>query len=321
MALIAAGFSKKSRRFAASESVTITSVRPSAYQRRVLEIFKSGRNNLIDCYKTYKIKDPSIIGKVKFQLDILKSGKVQKVKPIKIFDSKGNFKSVVSCIAKPIQRWNFKSLSLRRDIHLNLHFSFITFLPSGGGVRKPLIYLYPPTKMPIRVKLDLLGARLHTTYPAYDPKIGGWDVVAHPNGKIIDSKNNLEYSYLFWNAVLDTQLQTKADKGFVIKGSDTASFLRKTLSEMGLNPKEYNEFIVYWLPKMEKNSYNFIKFVDKEYADLAPLKTEPAFDSLLRVFMVFQPVAQYFEVQPQVFRKFERKGLTVVEWGGLAKEF
>ena len=42
-------------------------------------------------------------------------------------------------------------------------------------------------------------------------------------------------------------------EGFVVKGSDSAEFLRETLSQMGLTPKEYNEFIVYWAPKLQEN--------------------------------------------------------------------
>ena len=43
-------------------------------------------------------------------------------------------------------------------------------------------------------------------------------------------------------------------EGFVVKGSESAEFLRETLSQMGLTPKEYNEFIVYWAPKSSKDN-------------------------------------------------------------------
>ena len=42
-------------------------------------------------------------------------------------------------------------------------------------------------------------------------------------------------------------------RGFVVRGSDTAAFLREKLAYMGLTPREYNEFIVYWLPRMQNN--------------------------------------------------------------------
>ena len=42
-------------------------------------------------------------------------------------------------------------------------------------------------------------------------------------------------------------------EGFCVKGEDTAAFLEDALSKLGLNRKEANEFIVYWLPLMEQN--------------------------------------------------------------------
>jgi len=40
---------------------------------------------------------------------------------------------------------------------------------------------------------------------------------------------------------------------------------------------------------------------------MAPLKTEPSFDSLLRVFMVVKPLKKPIDIKPQTFEKFERK--------------
>ncbi|MBU3143847.1 hypothetical protein [Clostridium sp. CF012] len=47
-------------------------------------------------------------------------------------------------------------------------------------------------------------------------------------------------------------------KGFVVKGSETEKFLQEKLEYLGLTPKEYNEFIVYWLPVMKENKYNLL---------------------------------------------------------------
>ena len=53
------------------------------------------------------------------------------------------------------------------------------------------------------------------------------------------------------------------EKGYVISGKDTAEFLEKKLAELGLNRKEANDFIVYWLPRMQQNSYNLITFQEE----------------------------------------------------------
>lgn len=178
---------------------------------------------------------------------------------------------------------------------------------------KPVIYLYPPKTEEVKVQLQYKGELL-STYPTYDPILQGWDVIAHPDGTLTNIADGREYSYLFWEGLYPFKIDQT--RGFVMKGSDTLSFLQTTLAEMGLTPREYNEFIVYWLPKMEHNPYNFIQFVGSEYTQSAPLTIIPKPDSMLRVFMAFKPLAHYETVTPQQIQPFERKGFTVVEWGG-----
>jgi hypothetical protein len=102
----------------------------------------------------------------------------------------------------------------------------------------------------------------------------------------------------------------------VVLGSETRAFLQEKLAEIGLTPREYNEFIVYWYPKMKDNPYNLIHFAGEQYTDTAPLTTTPPADSLLRVFMVLKPPTKPVDITPQTFEPFERTGFTVVEWGG-----
>jgi hypothetical protein len=105
-------------------------------------------------------------------------------------------------------------------------------------------------------------------------------------------------------------------KGFVVKGDDTADFLRNKLEYMGLIPKEYNEFIVYWLPKMQNNPYNLIAFQNEIYTDHAELKIAPEPDSILRVFMAYKPLEEAVSIEEQALEPFQREGFTVIEWGG-----
>ena len=176
---------------------------------------------------------------------------------------------------------------------------------------KPVIYLYPEREMEVRVQLDYDG-KLDATYPAYPE--GGWHVTARPDGTLIDKSDGREYSYLFWDGFYDNKFDFS--KGFIVKGEDTARFLQDTLAAMGLTPREYNEFIVYWLPKMRNNAYNLIAFQGAGYTDHARLTITPKPDSLLRVFMAFKSVPYPYPIPPQTFPKFERRGFTVVEWGG-----
>ena len=77
-----------------------------------------------------------------------------------------------------------------------------------------------------------------------------------------------------------------------------------------------NEFIVYWLPLMEHNKYNFISFQSEAYTNSAKLNITPTPDSLLRVFMTYVPLDEAIDIEPQQLSTFERTGFTVVEWGG-----
>ena len=106
------------------------------------------------------------------------------------------------------------------------------------------------------------------------------------------------------------------EKGFVVRGVDITEFLREKLAGIGLTPGEMNEFIVFWAPRMKNNKYNLISFAQEEYAETAALEIKPAPDSMLRVFMVYRPLDEPVEIQAQEIRPFERKGFTVVEWGG-----
>lgn len=176
---------------------------------------------------------------------------------------------------------------------------------------KPVIYLYPEDETDVEVKLDFNGD-LTCTYPDYGD---GWRVTAYPDGKLVDKATGKEYSYLFWEGVSDVEYDMS--RGFVVKGEDTADFLQEKLVEIGLTPREYNEFIVYWLPKMQENPYNLITFQTDVYTDNAKLTVSPEPDCLLRVFMAYQALEEEIEIEaPEAFEPFVREGFTVVEWGG-----
>lgn len=179
--------------------------------------------------------------------------------------------------------------------------------------KKPVIYLYPSKETDVSVKVLYKGDLTHT-YPEYG---NGWKVRAYPDGKILNAVDGKEYSYLFWEGVSKKPVVYDWSKGFVVEGKDVREFLQKVLSEKGLTPKEYNEFIVYWYPKLKDNTYNLIHFASQEeYDDNAPLVIEPQPQSVLRIFMAYKSLPEPVLVTPQEIVPFERKGFTVVEWGG-----
>jgi len=177
-----------------------------------------------------------------------------------------------------------------------------------GG--KPVIYLYPTTEQTVSVKLDFKGV-LTCTYPDYQDE---WKVKAEPDGRLTNMADNKEYSYLYWEGIYNNKWDMS--KGFVVKGTETERFLQEKLEYLGLTPKEYNEFIVYWLPILQKNKYNLVTFAGKDYESIAQLKITPQPDSILRVMMLFKPLSEPIKISEQELKPFVRKGFTVVEWGG-----
>ncbi len=177
---------------------------------------------------------------------------------------------------------------------------------------KPVIYLYPEQETDVHVELELIGSDLATTYPKYN---NGWDVVAYPDGTLLNKADGTHHKYLFWDS---TNCRTRFDfsKGFCVAGSDTESFLKEKLTYMGLTEQEMNEFIVYWLPRMEHNAYNLITFQGDAYTESAKLNITPTPDSICRIFMAYSPLKNAVDIEPQELEAFERKGFTVVEWGG-----
>ncbi len=176
--------------------------------------------------------------------------------------------------------------------------------------KKPVIYLYPTSEQSVSVKLDYNG-ELTCTYPEYKD---GWNVIAEPDGTLTNIGDKRKYSYLYWEGI--SKNQWDMSKGFVVKGEETEEFLQEKLEYMGLTPREYNEFIVYWLPIMQENKYNLITFAGEEYENLAKLNITPKPDSILRVMMLFKSLDKPIEIEEQEIKSFERKGFTVIEWGG-----
>ena len=175
---------------------------------------------------------------------------------------------------------------------------------------KPVIYLYPTSQQTVSVKLEYKG-KLTCTYPQYKDE---WKVIAQPNGTLTNIADNREYSYLYWEGVSNSKWDMS--KGFVVKGNETEKFLQEKLEYLGLTPKEYNEFIVYWLPVMKDNKYNLITFAGEDYENIAKLKITPKPDSILRIMMVFKPLNSAIKIEEQKLSPFIRKGFSVVEWGG-----
>ncbi len=186
------------------------------------------------------------------------------------------------------------------------------YIQFSGGIEKPVIYIYPLQDTIVNVHLSLKTSTLATTYPDYGD---GWRVLAKPDGSLINLADGSHHSYLFWDSCND-RTHYDLSKGFCVRGTDTEAFLKEKLRFMGLTEPEMNDFIVYWLPKMEHNNFNLISFQTDTYEEAVGLTVTPEPDSMLRLFMAYVPLEEKVSAAPQKLEPFTRRGYTVVEWGG-----
>lgn len=184
---------------------------------------------------------------------------------------------------------------------------------------KPVLYLYPEDTMDVNVKLVLHDQEFAFSYPKYEKN--GWKVKASPDGTLYDYNSNRNYYTLFWETK-GGPIAKNLKEGFVVRGNESAEFLEEKLIDLGLNYKEANEFIIYWLPQLEQNKYNAIYFAFDEYEASSELHISPAPETVIRIMMLWQPLNEEIDIDLQILPKTpERKGFTAVEWGGTKGNF
>jgi hypothetical protein len=177
---------------------------------------------------------------------------------------------------------------------------------------KPVIYLYPTKETNVHVEVKPLGG-FTVTEPAYGTN--GWDVRATPSGKLTNLADQKAYPYLFWEGI--GYNYAKPTQGFVLKRENVQTEMKKILGRLGLNETEQKDFLEFWAPKLETKPFVFVTFIDqKEFDKIAPLTVSPKPDSVIRVFMDYTPLEKEVTVAPLNIKTPERKGFTVVEWGG-----
>ena len=189
---------------------------------------------------------------------------------------------------------------------------YFRFCIKNCQIDKPIIYIYPEESMELSIKLSN-PEKITCSYPEYD---NGWNVIANPDGTLIDKKTSRKLYSLYWEGISDNSFSNVND-GFVIKGKDTSKFLEEKLKILGLNDIEAEEFIIYWLPKMQSNKYNYIRFATTEEINkIMPLEFSVKPDTLIRILMQYKPLNKYINVNEQVLETPRRDGFVVVEWGG-----
>lgn len=197
-------------------------------------------------------------------------------------------------------------------IILRVLFSFMIMYFDYTTVDKPIIYLYPTKETEINVDLGK-SESITSSYPKY---INGWNVKAKPNGDLIDLDTGKNLYALYYENESNVDFKV-TDEGFCIKGEEVTEFLEEKLRILGLNDKEAEEFIIYWLPKLEKNKYNYIRFAtEEEINQNMPVEITPNPDTFIRVLMVYKPLNRPIDLKKQELNYVQRDGFIAVEWGG-----
>ena len=216
-------------------------------------------------------------------------------------------KIIIKDQTSPQKNLQLKTFIVEQELNLN---------PWLSPFCKPAIYLYPKEKTKVDVKINPKG-KVTLTIPNYPEN--GWKVTAYPDGKI--ESNNASYNYLYYEAKIPNELiENKTKQGYVVSYNELDSTLKTLLPKIGLNNKEENEFLDYWLKALPKSPFYFVGVVPQDLLnEISPLDLNPKPDTLIRVTLYFKPLDAKIKVDPPLIQKIERKGFTVVEWGGLFK--
>ena len=229
---------------------------------------------------------------------------------------------------RPQNEYMFLQFSLVRRLELtNDGRNFIHKRAERGESRidpatvaeKPILYLYPKDTIDVHVEIELTNHSFLFSYPEYPE--GGWYVQASPEGNLLEKNTQRNYYSLFWETEGEP-IAKDLTEGYVVSGSETRQFLEKKLDQLGLNEYEANEFLIYWLPKMEPNNYNAIHFAFESYEAISKLNITPKPDCLIRIMMLYTPLEEPIVLSPQKLNQpQERKGFVAVEWGGMMGDF
>ena len=175
-------------------------------------------------------------------------------------------------------------------------------------VYKPNIYIYPTEKTELVVKINFpIGGELETTIPEYG---NGWNITVDTTGIINDV-----YTYLFYESNQPDVWQR--NYGWFVNSENLDSFFRANLSEYGFKGHEIDDFINYWIPRLDSfSNYAIYPQTKKLIDEVIRLEFSIQPDRILRLFYVIDRQDQSPEkLKEPTIESFARKGYFVTEWG------
>lgn len=196
-------------------------------------------------------------------------------------------------------------------IAIDVYILSLFFQASRSNIMKPVLYLYPEAETNVEVKFAK-PELLTTTYPKFN---SSWNVKVKPNGDMYDTDGRYYYA-LYWEA--KGEKLNNFEEGFYVEKENAITFLEEKLNTLGLNERESNEFIMFWLPILEENEKSLVYFETTENLENKnKLIISPKPDSLLRINIHVKKVKTRTSIKEQALPHFERKGFTAIEWGGI----
>ncbi|KAN0118447.1 hypothetical protein V8E52_005177 [Russula decolorans] len=196
-----------------------------------------------------------------------------------------------------------------------------------ASVRKPVIYLYPPSRLSdVTVELLLTSSwSFSAIYPLPQTAITSgekqiaaqsltWSVEAEPDGKLVDKTSGVEVAYLYWEATANSRLVTpdasrattpvedietfdpsrpslSPEDSILLPIGKIPSYLDAALKALTLHTEARTSFITYWLPSLLKHEHIALRFITQSsYENAARMRVSPTPDVVTRVFMLFRGV-------------------------------
>lgn len=200
-------------------------------------------------------------------------------------------------------------------------------------LEKPVIYLYSNTSQPqeVAVNLSLKQGQFTEINPPFSQTNGKyngqWNTTVTNQGILIDRQY---LPSLYWESLLKpTEYQTllsaqEQQHSRIIPASMYSEYLTRELSDYGLNDIEINDFLIYWLPRLEEYPAAKIVF-DTTFLDLvSTLIIVPGPASIIRLFVHFHvytttlpSIEQYTASIKNLSTTLDRSvALCCIEWGG-----
>ncbi|MBP0970128.1 MAG: hypothetical protein J5744_08290 [Oscillospiraceae bacterium] len=182
----------------------------------------------------------------------------------------------------------------------------------GVGALKPNIYLYSDEETEAKVTFGV-PQWLRVSDPLYEDS---WQARVMGDGSLV-MENGLEYGYLFYES--ETQpFYFQKETGWRICAESRQEQFRSILEAYGFNEKETEDFLEFWVTRLDSGE-DYVMYPQKtEIVDLAmPLTVEPTCDSVFRLWFTFEKASDTADIREPEIISIERNGFTLVEWGGV----